>query len=87
MFLISTKETQSVSLSFSQLGRPHKFRNSYVVPEAQTHTLLSPVEMQAVAGCPLLPHVDVLPHGSIPAARPQSKQKNQSDILSFGLRR
>lgn len=30
--------------------------------------ILSPVEMQAVAGCPLLPHVDVLPHGAVAAA-------------------
>lgn len=29
---------------------------------------LSPVEMQAVAGCPLLPHVNVLPHGAVTAA-------------------
>lgn len=29
---------------------------------------ISPVEMQAVAGCPLLPHVYVLPHSAIPAA-------------------
>lgn len=38
---------------------------------------LLPVEMQAVAGRPLLPHVDVLPHGAVPAAGTHSRQQSR----------
>ena len=38
------------------------------------HSLCSPVEVQAVAGGPLLPHVDVLPHGPVSAAATTTEQ-------------
>lgn len=36
----------------------------------------SPVEMEAVAGGPLLPHVYVLPHGAISAAPHRAENSN-----------
>lgn len=36
----------------------------------------SPVEMEAVAGGPFLPHVYVLPHGAVSAAPRKSRQQH-----------
>lgn len=44
---------------------------------------LLPVEMQAVAGRPLLPHVDVLPHGAVPAAGTHSRQQSRHTAHSW----
>lgn len=44
---------------------------------------LLPVEMQAVAGRPLLPHVDVLPHGAVPAAGTHSRQQSGQTAHSW----
>lgn len=55
--------------------------NSYVVTKKSTNASAphSPVEVQAVARRPLLPHVYVLPHGAVPAAEHKSRQRHQSD--------
>lgn len=54
---------------------------------SQGHVLpSSPMEMQAIAGCPLLPHVNVLPHGAIPAAEHRAESSNSQTHTCFGLR-
>ncbi len=47
----------------------------------------SPMEVQAVAGRPLLPHVNVLPHGAVPAAEHRADSSTSQTHLQFGLRR
>lgn len=61
---------------------------SSVVTKAQTHTPPhSPVEVQAVAGRPLLPHVYVLPHGAVAAAQHRADSSTSQTHPQFGPRR
>lgn len=51
------------------------------------HPPHSPVEVQAVAGRPLLPHVYVLPHGAVTATQHRADSSTSQTHPQFGPRR
>lgn len=76
------------SLVVSSIRSTTKRVASSVVTKAQTHTPPhSPVEVQAVAGRPLLPHVYVLPHGAVAAAQHRADSSTSQTHPQFGPRR